>query len=108
MLGLQTALSVVVASMVRTGLLDWRGVADRMSVRPARIGRVTDQGRPLAIGEPAHLTLVDPEVDRRIDRFALAGPSTNSPYDGMVLPASVDATFFHGRPTVLDRKVMPT
>src|SRR5204863_4475357 len=37
MTGLETALSVVTAAMVQTGLLDWAGVADRMSVRPARI-----------------------------------------------------------------------
>ena len=38
MVGLETALSVVVESMVNTGLLDWVGVADRMSYRPAHIG----------------------------------------------------------------------
>src|SRR5215210_8340933 len=38
MLGLETALSVVQEAMVDTGLLDWAEVADRMSVRPARIG----------------------------------------------------------------------
>ncbi len=43
MLGLETAVGVVAKAMVETGLLDWAGVADRMSVRPARIGRL---GRP--------------------------------------------------------------
>ena len=38
MLGLQTALAIVIETMVEPGLLDWRGVADRMSVAPARIG----------------------------------------------------------------------
>ena len=60
MLGLQTALGVVAETMVATGLLDWAGVADRMSVRPARIGRLAGHGRPIEAGEPANLTLVDP------------------------------------------------
>ena len=60
MLGLQTALGVVAETMVATGLLDWAGVADRMSVRPALIGRLAGHGRPIAVGEPANLTLVDP------------------------------------------------
>ena len=47
MTGLETALSVVAAAMVDTGLLDWAGVADRMSVRPARIGRLAGHGQPL-------------------------------------------------------------
>ncbi len=36
MTGLETALSVVQAAMVDTGLLDWAGVARRMSAAPAR------------------------------------------------------------------------
>ena len=40
MVGLETALSVVQHTMVDTGLLDWAGVADRMSCRPAAIGRL--------------------------------------------------------------------
>jgi dihydroorotase len=31
--------------MVETGLLDWAGVADRMSVRPAAIGAANVAGR---------------------------------------------------------------
>ena len=60
MTGLETALRVVQRAMVDTGLLDWAGVADRMSVRPARIGRLTGHGVPLAAGAPANLTLYDP------------------------------------------------
>ncbi|MGY2063060.1 amidohydrolase family protein, partial [Nocardia gipuzkoensis] len=63
MLGLETALSVIVETMVRTGLLDWRGVARVMSENPSRIAGLDDQGRPLAVGEPANLTLVDPETE---------------------------------------------
>src|ERR1700733_8014713 len=60
MIGLETALRVVQQAMVDTGLLDWAGVADRMSVRPARIGRLTGHGALLAVGGPANLTLYDP------------------------------------------------
>ena len=61
MLGLQTALSVVIETMVEPGLLDWRGVADRMSVAPARIGGLADHGRPIAVGEPANLVARRPD-----------------------------------------------
>ena len=50
MLGLETALSIVQETMVDPGLLDWAGVADRMSHAPARIGRVADHGLPLEVG----------------------------------------------------------
>jgi dihydroorotase len=105
MLGLETALSVVQEAMVETGLLDWAGVADRMSTRPARIGLVDDHGRSLEVGAPANLVLVDPAARREIDPFALASRSRNTPYAGRTLPGAVVATFLRGRPTVLDGKL---
>ncbi|MHB1740609.1 MAG: dihydroorotase [Actinomycetes bacterium] len=101
MLGLQTALSVVQAAMVDTGLLDWAGVADRMAIRPASIGRLAGQGQPIACGAPANLVLYDPSVRRAVDPDALASRSRNTPYTGMVLPGAVVATFLRGRPTVV-------
>jgi dihydroorotase len=102
MLGLQTALGVVAETMIATGLLDWAAVADRMSVRPARIGRVAGQGRPIAVGEPANLTLVDPGAAWTVDPMRLASLSRNTPFAGRTLPARVVATFFRGSATVLD------
>jgi dihydroorotase len=102
MLGLETALGVVVRAMVDTGLLDWAGVADRMSVRPARIGRATGHGAPVQPGEPANLTLVDPSASYLVDPDALASLSRNTPFAGQTLPARVVATFLRGEPTVLD------
>ncbi|MEO9140012.1 MAG: dihydroorotase [Jatrophihabitans sp.] len=102
MLGLQTALGVVAEAMVVTGLLDWAGVADRMSLRPAVIGRLADQGRPIAAGEPANLTLVDPSGAWTVDPNALASLSRNTPFAGRRLPARVVSTMFHGRLTVAD------
>ncbi|MPQ99149.1 dihydroorotase [Modestobacter sp. I12A-02628] len=106
MLGLQQALSVVVETMVATGLLDWRGVADRMSVRPAAIGRLDGlgdaaHGRPIAPGEPANLVLVDPGTRAVVDPAALASRSRNSPYAGRELPGRVVHTFLRGTATVL-------
>ena len=105
MLGLETALSVVQEAMVDTGLLDWAGVADRMSVRPAAIGLLAGHGRPLEPGSPANLVLVDPSVRRTIDPFALASRSRNTPFAGRVLPGAVVATFLRGKATVLDGKL---
>ena len=73
-----------------------------MSIRPARIGRIGDQGQPLAAGQPANLTLVDPASAWTVDPAALASLSRNTPFAGRTLPARVVATFFRGRPTVLD------
>ena len=104
MLGLEQALAIVQDTMVSTGLLDWAGVADRMSVRPAAIGRLIGHGRPIAPGEPANLVLLDPTGRSVVDPAALASRSRNSPYAGRELPGRVVATFLRGVPTVLDGK----
>ena len=103
--GLETALRVVQEAMVETGLLDWAQVADRMSARPAAIGRLADHGQPLAAGSPANLTLYDPSVRDVVDPASHASRSRNSPFAGMVLPGRVIATFLRGQPTVLDGKL---
>ena len=104
MLGLQTALSVVVATMVQPGLLDWRGVARVMSENPARIVGLDDQGRPLEVGEPANLVVVDPDATWIVDGSDLASRSANTPFASMTLPATVTATLLRGTVTARDGK----
>jgi dihydroorotase len=130
MTGLETALRVVHAAMVDTGLLDWAGVADRMSARPAAIGQLDGSvttssaansgaantrvaasplallhGRPLEPGSPANLVLYDPAARSVVDPGQHASRSRNTPFRGMELPGQVIATFLRGEPTVLDGKL---
>ncbi|WP_066519302.1 dihydroorotase [Curtobacterium ammoniigenes] len=103
MVGLESALRVVHASVVADGRLDWADVARVMSAAPARIGRLAGHGQPIAVGAPAELTLYDPSTrDTAFDTGDLAGRSRNSPYLGMALAGRVVATFHGGAPTVLD------
>src|SRR5690606_6889396 len=104
MTGLETALSVVISSMVLADDVDfgWADVARTMSAAPAAIGRVADQGRPLAVGEPAHVTLVDPDARWTVVPRELRTASDNTPFAGRELPGRVVATFYGGRATVLD------
>ncbi|KRD20316.1 dihydroorotase [Mycobacterium sp. Root265] len=99
MLGLETALSVVVATMVKTGLLTWRDVARVMSEAPAAIVGLPDQGRPLEVGEPANLTVVDPETTWTVTGSKLASRSDNTPFESMELPATVTLTLLRGKVT---------
>ncbi|MDI3386739.1 dihydroorotase [Streptomyces sp. B-S-A8] len=105
MVGLETALSVVQQTMVDTGLLDWAGVAERMSANPAKIGRLDGHGRPVSAGEPANLTLVDPAYRGAVDPAGFASRSRNTPYEGRELPGRVTHTFLRGRATVIDGKL---
>lgn len=107
MVGLESALSVVQQTMVDTGLIGWADVARVLSATPARIGRLSGHGEPVAAGSAAELTLVDPSASAEFGTDRLAGRSVNSPYLGRTLPGRVVATFHRGVPTVLDGAVRP-
>ncbi len=106
MLGLETALSVVQEAMVDSGMLPWADVADRMSTRPARIGRVSGQGGSLATGDPANVVLVDPTARRMVRAGESASLSHNTPYVGRELPGRVVATYLRGLATVTDGRAV--
>jgi dihydroorotase len=104
MTGLETALGVVAMTMVEPGRLTWRQVAERMSEIPARIGRLEGHGRPLAVGEPANVTVVDPGQSWVVDPAAMASRSRNTPFAGQQLTARVKATFLRGTLTAREGK----
>ena len=97
MVGLETALSVVVKSMIETKLMSWSDLVDRMSIAPARIAGYTNHGRDIAVGAPANLTIIDTSLNWIVDRNRLASKSKNTPFQAMSLPASVLHTFFNGK-----------
>jgi len=101
MLGLESALSIVNQTMVQTGLLDWEGVADRMSRAPSRIAGYENHGGKIEVGAPAHLTVINPTQTYRVDRDLVASRSRNTPFHGMELSGVIQGTFFRGIPTYL-------
>jgi dihydroorotase len=99
MLGLETALAVVLETMINSARLSWSELAKRMSIMPAHIARLADQGRALVAGEPANLVLVDPAARAIVDRDASTSLSRNNPWHGRELPDPVVATIWAGRIT---------
>ena len=99
MLGLETALAVVLETMINPARLSWSELAKRMSIMPAHIARLADQGRALVAGEPANLVLVDPAARAIVDRDASTSLSRNNPWHGRELPDPVVATIWAGRIT---------
>ncbi len=108
MTGLETALSVVIESMIVPGEheFSYADVARVLSETPAKIGRVPGQGQGLSVGAPGHITLVDPNAATPVDPAAHVTASRNSPFVGRTLPGRVQATFYGGRATVLDGSVV--
>jgi dihydroorotase len=99
MLGLETALPVVLETMINSARMSWSELAKRMSIMPAHIARLADQGCALVAGEPANLVLIDPAARAVVDGAASASLSRNNPWHGRELPDPVVATIWAGRIT---------
>ncbi|MCD0446691.1 dihydroorotase [Glycomyces sp. A-F 0318] len=107
MLGLETALSISVLALGGPAGVDWDVLAERTSRTPARIAGLEAHGRDPRPGAEANFTLVDPAATWTVVPEGLASLSRNTPYAGMELPVTVQATFLRGRATVLNGAVLP-
>ena len=99
MIGLETSLAIVAQVFVESGLADWRFVAKVMSERPAEILQLSDQGRSIAVGEPANLTLVDTQAPWTAHGEEMASKSKNTPYEGSEFNTRIAATWLRGKQT---------
>ena len=106
MVGLESALSVVHAAVVESGMLDWSDVARVLSSKPAEIGRLAGYDSAFGIGSPANLTLYDPAASRTFSVNDLRGKGVNSPYLGRQLPGRVITTIHNGYLTVSDGELV--
>ncbi|MBL8999080.1 MAG: amidohydrolase family protein, partial [Gemmatimonadetes bacterium] len=106
MLGLETAFAVVHDLLVRTGRMSWADLARVMSIAPARIASLGEHGRPIAVGEPANLVLVDPAAGLTVDRDSSQSLSRNNPWHARSFTGAVHLTILRGRPTA--REGVPT
>ena len=106
MVGLETALSVVVKAMIDTKLMSWADLVDRMSITPAKIAGYERHGQQIKVGSAANLTIIDTSANWIVDRNRLASKSKNTPFEGMQLPAQVLHTFLNGKQVLKDGGIM--
>jgi dihydroorotase len=106
MVGLETALSVVIQTMIESKLMDWNQLVDRMSIKPAQIAGYKNQGQVIAVGSGANLLLVDPSKSWQVERSKFNSKSRNTPFHGMVLPGLISDVIYNGKQTVIAGKVV--
>lgn len=99
MLGLQTAFSIAQLVLIDSKKSNWGRLTQVMSVVPAQISGLANQGQTIEAGSIANITLVDPKAKVTIVDGG-ASKSNNQPYIGMELPGRVVYTVFNGTFTV--------
>ncbi|MFG1951106.1 dihydroorotase [Micromonospora sp. NPDC048830] len=98
--GLETALPVVAAVLraPTTGEVDWVRLTEVLSAVPARIGGIAHQaGRPVRIGEPANLCVVETGISEVIRGDRHRSRSRNNPFLGWRAHERVACTIVDGR-----------
>ncbi|BCO10343.1 dihydroorotase [Desulfolithobacter dissulfuricans] len=95
-IGLETSLPLSLA-LVRDGVLDPVGLVQCMSVRPAAILGVP--GGSLSPGEPADITVIDPELSFDYTEDMVVSKSSNSPFLDWRLQGRAVLTMVGGRVT---------
>jgi len=105
MVGLETAFGVVVTTMIETGLMDWDRLVQVLSINPAQIAGYGDQGRNIASGNIANITVVDPKKVWQVDRGSLVSRSSNTPFHGSTLTGAVVHTIYRGALVLKDQKL---
>ena len=99
MLGLETALALAISELD----MPLAAIVAALSWQPAAIAGVADRhGRPIAVGEPANLTVFDKSQQWQVVPAALASKSRNTPYAGRVVTGKVRHTIFNGIAVVVN------
>ena len=93
--GLETALALVVTELVGKGIIDFPALVDRMSTRPARLFHL--EGGSLAEGARADVTVFDPEREWVVDPSKFISKGRNTPYAGDRLRGRAMYTIVGGR-----------
>ncbi len=93
--GLETALALVVTELVEKGIIDFPTLVDRMSTRPARLFHLS--GGSLAEGSIADVTVFDPAREWVVDPSKFLSKGRNTPYAGDRLRGRAVYTIVGGR-----------
>jgi dihydroorotase len=93
--GLETALGVIVTWLVDPGILDLPLLVERMAVAPARVFNLP--GGTLRAGAVADVTVFDPKAQWTVDPTRFKSKGRNTPYAGRRLRGRIEYTLVAGQ-----------
>lgn len=93
-IGLESALPLIL-ELVREGVLSPLEAIAKVSCNPAGILRIP--AGTLAVGKPADLTVIDPEIANTLDCQTFQSKSRNCPFHGRQMKGRVEMTLVQGK-----------
>ena len=95
LVGLETAVGIIMTNIVGEGVIDVVTMIDRMSCGPARAFGLS--GGTLSEGAAADVTVIDPRLQWTVDPSAFQSRSRNTPFAGRELTGAPHRTIVGGR-----------
>ncbi len=93
--GLETALGLVVTKLIEPGHLDWPTALAKLTINPARVLGIPKG--TLALGADADVTIIDPEIRWTVQPEQFRSKSTNTPFRGWELKGRATTVIVGGR-----------
>ena len=106
LVGLETALALVVTELVEPGFVTMGQAIERLSTTPARILDLGAHGGPIDAGRPANIVVFDPQREWTVDPHRFESKSRNTPFGGRILRGAVEHNFYYGRRTVVSGRLV--
>lgn len=103
MIGLETALSVVIACLIETKILTWTQLVEKMSLNPAKILGL--KKGTLSEGAAADITIIDPAREWVYEKGKSESKSSNSPFIGRTLKGLARDVIIGGRVVMKDGRL---
>ena len=94
-IGMETSLAVGITSLVKTGIMSFSDLVEKMSLNPAKILGI--EAGDLSVGSAADIALVDIDKIWTVDVDKLHGKSKNTPFKGRTLCGKVVKTILDGK-----------
>lgn len=105
MVGLETALGLVLTKLVETKALTLKQAIEKMTSAPSKVLNLSGKGA-LKVGADADVIIVDPKAEWTVDASKFASKSRNTPFNGWKLKGKVLYTIVSGRIVVKDGKLV--
>jgi dihydroorotase len=101
-LGLETALGLVVKRLIEPGHLTWPQAIEKMTINPAKVLGIPKG--TLAVGADADMTIIDPDREWTVDPEEFRSKSRNTPFGGYRLRGRAETVIVGGKVKLQIRK----
>ena len=101
-LGLETALGLVVKRLIEPGHLTWPQAIEKMTINPAKVLGIPKG--TLAVGADADVTIIDPDCEWTVDPDEFLSKSRNTPFGGYRLRGRAETVIVGGKVKYMSNK----